>query len=135
MAKFTKESGKFISLTKGAKLTKEYRVDQVERKKHKDPVMSQFFGAEKLQQLLSKEGAVGIRVYYGLDMDGDGKRDKKFIVVATDENGNDMLTPATRTLDKDTGPRDSDILTSEVLCPFDCSIANPLNSDTDESNG
>lgn len=136
MAKFTKDSGKFISLSDGAKLTKEYRIDQTERKKHVDPIMSQFFGLDRINQLLSQEGATGLRIYYGLDVDGDGKRDKAFVLTATDANGNDILPAASRGLAKDAAPEHSGVLLSELKCPFDCpKEPNPLESDTQETKG
>ncbi|RPE08242.1 hypothetical protein EGT74_14355 [Chitinophaga lutea] len=130
MSKFNKDAGKFISLVRGAQLTEAYRVDQKIVKKHKEPILAAFFGINKLEKLLSKDGATGLRIYYGLDLDKDGKRDKKFVIVAVDADGNDIL-PSQTSMDKDS-PAD-DILDTDILCPYDCPKANPLNSDT--SNG
>lgn len=126
MSKFNKDAGRFISLVKGAQLTEAYRVDQRIAKKHKDPLLAAFFGKTKLETLLSKHGASGLRIYYGLDLDKDGKRDKKFVIVAVDEEGNDIL-PSQNSMNKD-APAD-DILDTDILCPYDCPKANPLNSD------
>lgn len=127
--KFSKSAGKFLSLLNGAKQTQAYRIDQVDRKKHKDPILSGFFGIDKIQELLAnKPTASGIRIYYGLDIDGDGKRDKKFILVAADDEGNDIIPSATQHLEKD-GEAPQDILGTDTYCPYDCPKANPLNSD------
>ncbi|WP_343703138.1 hypothetical protein [Chitinophaga sp.] len=127
MSKFNKDVGNFISLVTGAKKTMAYRVDQVERKKHKSPILSGFFGMNKINSLLNKEGATGLRIYYGLDIDGDGKRDKQFVLVATDKDGNDILPSLEKGLAKDASAED--ILSTDVWCPYDCPKANPLNSD------
>lgn len=131
MSKFSKETGIFIDLQAAGKLTKNYRTDQLDRKKHKDPVMSQFFGLDKLQELLSQEGTVGLRIYYGLDVDGDGKADKKFVLTATDAEGNDIFPAQTRSLEKKASANSGALMT-DGFCPFDCpKISNPLNSDSE----
>jgi len=129
MSKFSKDAGRFIPVHAGAKLTGEYRVDQLERKKHIDPVMSEFFGIDKIQELLSQPGASGLRIYYGLDVDGDGKRDKKFVLTATDSQGEDILPTAERSLEKDAATKNTGILVTDIKCPFDCpKVQNPLNT-------
>jgi hypothetical protein len=133
MSNFNKDAGKFISLIKGAKLTQAYRIDQVDRKKHKDPLLAGFFGLNKINELLNKDKATGLRIYYGLDIDGDGKRDKKFVLVAVDADGNDILPSAGNQFAKDQ-PAD-DILATDTYCPFDCPKSNPLNSDKEDDNG
>ncbi|MGX5819159.1 hypothetical protein ACWKWU_13230 [Chitinophaga lutea] len=127
MSKFGKDSGKFLSLVQGAKLTKAYRFDQTDRKKHTDPILSAFFGVEKINALLNKPGATGLRIYYGLDVDGDGKRDKKFLLTACDASGNDILPSTDHTLAKDAPAEE--ILGTDIYCPYDCPKANALNSD------
>lgn len=130
MSKFTKDAGRFIPAAAAGKLTQEYRVDQLQRKKHIDPVMSEYFGIEKIQELLSQSGATGLRIYYGLDVDGDGKRDKKFVLTATDAEGEDIIPSAERSLEKDAATKNTGILISEIKCPFDCpKVQNPLNAD------
>lgn len=129
MSKFNKDAGKFISLIHGAKLTQAYRIDQIDRKKHKDPLLAGFFGLNKINELLNKKDASGLRIYYGMDIDGDGKRDKKFVLVAVDDNGNDILPSQGNQFAKDQ-PAD-DILSTDIYCPFDCPKANPINSDID----
>lgn len=129
MSKFNKDAGKFISLIHGAKLTQAYRIDQIDRKKHKDPLLAGFFGLNKVQELLNKKEATGLRIYYGLDLNNDGKRDKKFVLVAVDGDGNDILPSQGNQYAKDE-PAD-DILSTDIYCPFDCPKANPINSDKD----
>ncbi len=128
MSKFSKSTGRFINLVKGSKLTQAYRIDQTDRKKHKDPKLAGFFGIDKINELLNKPGVVGLRIYYGMDIDGDGKRDKGFVLVATDEEGNDIIPSAQSMLEKDSAPS-KDILITDTFCPYDCPKSNPLNSD------
>lgn len=127
MSKYNKDAGEFLSLVKGAKLTQAYRVDQIDRKKHKHPLLAGFFGINKIHKLLDKTGVAGLRIYYGLDIDGDGKRDKKFVLVAADAQGNDILPSQEASMAKD-APND-DILGTDMYCPYDCPKGNPLNSD------
>ncbi len=130
MSKFHKDAGKFITLVNGAQITQTFRVDQFERKKHKDFLISQFFGINKLNTLLQKPEVVGLRIYYGLDINGDGKRDKKFVLVGVDKDGNDIIPEALKLaagMNKDTPS--TEILDDGVGCPYDCASPNPLNTD------
>lgn len=125
MSKFTKDTGTFISLVQGAKLTQAYRIDKIEHKLKEFPLAG-FFGSNKLNTLLSKPGAIGLRIYYGLDIDGDGKSDGKFVIVAVDKEGNDIIPESNEAYERGTM---EDILDDGTYCPFDCSAANALNSD------
>ncbi|QEH42369.1 hypothetical protein [Chitinophaga sp. XS-30] len=127
MSKFSRDSGEFISLLKGAKLTQAFRIDQIDRKKHKNFTISAFFGEKKLHKLLDNPDAIGLRIYYGLDIDGDGKRDKRFVIVAVDKEGNDILPSSAPGFNKDAAGED--ILDDGVSCPYDCPKGNALNSD------
>lgn len=127
MSNFNKDAGTFISLMKGAKMTQAFRIDQIDRKKHKNFIVANFFGSNKLEKLLSHPDSIGLRIYYGLDIDGDGKRDKKFVIVAVDKDGNDIIPKTMANMDKDS-PED-EILDGGLQCPFDCPKDNPLNSD------
>jgi hypothetical protein len=128
MSKFNKDAGEFISLEKGAKFTSTFRFEQRQMRKKEVYSIAAFFGSNKINQLLNKNPeAIGIRIYYGLDVDGDGKADNKFVLVAVDEKGNDILPSKDAKLGKDDS--DQDILDGGVYCPLDCAQDNPLNSD------
>ena len=47
-----------------------------------------FFGKDKLQQLLNQSGTMGIRIYYGANVEGE----PALVLVSADEDGNDMTS-------------------------------------------
>jgi hypothetical protein len=61
------------------------------RDEHPAETEAHFFGRDILTQLLAEEGSVGIRVYYGLDENGN----KQLILVGVDTNGGNLLPSAT----------------------------------------
>jgi len=71
-----------------------------------------FFGREILEQLLSEEGAMGIRFYYGFDDNGD----RQLLAVAADAEQNDLLE------------NENIVADDSSCCPPFSSIANLLNS-------
>ncbi|MCW3465599.1 hypothetical protein [Chitinophaga nivalis] len=95
------ESGDFISLDEMQLLCKNHDEDNArshaQQKSMKQPVRAIYFGKEKVMQLLSHPDCIGLRIYYGLkiDTDGDGIKEKKMVLVAVDEHGNDILPAAT----------------------------------------
>jgi hypothetical protein len=103
---FTGNEGKFITLTEGADFTQAYR-DDVGDTQNK----AYFFGKNKLAAILSQEGCVGIRVYFGLDKK-TGKYN--FVLVGATSNENDMT--------------EGYILDNGVPCPTMCGNKNSLNS-------
>ncbi|UYQ95161.1 hypothetical protein MKQ68_08630 [Chitinophaga horti] len=126
MSKYNKDTGEFISLEKGAKFTAAFRLEQHEMKRKTGRSIAAFFGTNKIEQILSNPKAVGMRIYYGLDVDGDGKADNKFVIVAVDAEGNDLIAKESH-LQK--GAVEQDLLDGGLYCPLDCAINNPLNSD------
>ena len=100
---FNGTEGGFISLQAGAALTEEYR------DKNPNETIAHFFGNQKLKQLMDQEGAVGLRMYYGTDEDGN----KQLVLVAADADQNDILDL---------------VLDLSSPCPNLCSSPNPLNS-------
>jgi hypothetical protein len=126
-SKYTKDAGEFISLEKGAKFTAAFRYEQRAMKKREGSSIAAFFGSNKLEKLLSNPKAMGLRIYYGLDVDGDGKADNKFVIVAVDENGDDLIPSSQAGFEK--GDAADEILDGGMYCPLDCAINNALNSD------
>jgi len=100
---FNGKEGGAITLKQGAALTAEYR------RKNPGETIAHFFGREILQDLLNQEGCMGIRIYYGLDGDGN----KELVLVGADANKNDL----------------TDLVADLSLpCPNMCSEENALNS-------
>ncbi|GAB5418447.1 MAG: hypothetical protein Crog4KO_33390 [Crocinitomicaceae bacterium] len=100
---FNGNEGSFIPLQDGAAMTGKYR-DQ-----NPNQIIGHFFGSNKLKQLMLQEGAVGLRMYYGLDEDNN----KQLVLVAVDADQNDILDL---------------VLDVSSPCPNWCSAPNPLNS-------
>lgn len=87
---FHKKAGNFITHADAHTLVKNYE-DQNANKKE-TVVRAIFYGSDKIQELLDTEGAVGIRVYYGLHANpGIGQPySKKMVLVAVDKDGYDI---------------------------------------------
>jgi hypothetical protein len=99
---FNGSEGTFIDLNEGAGLTKSYRNN------HRNKKIAQFFGKDKLLELLNQTDAVGIRIYFG-ERDGD----IELVLVASDKNENDII---------------GKILDLGLNCPTNCSSRNALNA-------
>lgn len=107
---FDGNEGSFIEVAKAKDLHQKH-LKHAEKQKIKDPTKAQFFGKTKLDVLLKKSGSVGIRIYYGR-LDDDTP---ELILVAVDENGNDIVLD--RTALKDAG---DDYLSNGPRCPYSC---------------
>jgi hypothetical protein len=83
------DAGEFISLKKADQLINNY--DERE-KKHgkKDFTKAYFYGKDKIKELLECDGCVGLRIYYGVDLDGDGKDDIKMVIYPVNKEGKNM---------------------------------------------
>lgn len=97
-----KEGGK-ISLEQGASLTKKYRNANPDARK------GNFYGKDILKQLLEQNGCMGIRMYYGIDDDGN----QELVLVAADADENDILDL---------------VVDLSKPCPNRCGSPNVLNS-------
>jgi hypothetical protein len=73
-------------------------------------ILGNYFGKTAVQELLDQEGAIGIRIYYAIDGDGE----KRLILVGVDGDGDDLYEGALAELAR-TNP------------PYGVT-ANPLNS-------
>ncbi len=103
---FNGNEGGAITLADGAAITAAYRGSKLN-----GGIKGQFLGKKILQDLLDQEGAMGIRIYYGADPDDTSVQ--KVVLVAADEEENDMLDLV------------ADLATP---CPNRCGVANSLNS-------
>ena len=72
--------------------------------------IAHFFGKNKLLDILNQTGCKGIRIYYGLNDDGE----KVLILVGADKDEDDMTSGV--------------VLDHSFRCPPTCSTSNVLNS-------
>jgi hypothetical protein len=100
---FNGTEGGQITLSTGSALTAEYRAQNPgETKGH-------FYGKDILNDLLDQSGCMGIRIYYGIDDDGN----KELVLVGADQAECDM----------------TDLVADlSVPCPNRCGKTNYLNS-------
>ena len=55
-------------------------------------VKGHYFGKGKVDELLALDGTVGIRIYYGSKINASNVLVPQLMIVAVDENGNDILS-------------------------------------------
>jgi hypothetical protein len=121
------DTGTFISLKEADRLINNHEEQEKSRGK-KDVTKAYFFGKDKIRELLDYEGSVGIRIYYGVDLDGDGKDDKKMVIYPVDKDGKNMPYRAPKpkiaglSLMNDSTPDDDDgtALDGGAPCPAYC---------------
>jgi len=94
-----------ITLSEASAMTKRFR-DTVTS----GQTIAHYFGAEAINQILDQTGAVGIRIYYGLNENNQ----KQLIITGVGSDGNDLYL--------------GKLAERSVTCPIDCSSANPLNT-------
>ncbi len=97
--------GEFVTLEYAANLTANYRQQSDAHSR-----FSHVFGVEKLMAIINQAECVGVRVYYGLDDEGN----QELVLIGTDAAGNDIFT----------GP----MVNRGIFCPPHCSDPNGLNS-------
>lgn len=101
---FDGTEGEVVSLNEAAGWTANYR-DTIEP----GDIIGHFYGKEKISALLNQTDCVGIRIYHGIDDDGQ----KNLILVGTNANGDDLTNI---------------VVERGSPCPPTCSRANSLNS-------
>lgn len=97
-------NGDYIDIDTAAALTKKYRDEAGE-----GATIGHAIDASFIEGVL--DGAVGMRVYYGIDDDGN----KQLVFVGIDNDGNDLI--------------EGKIADNCSPCPTYCSTSNPLNTD------
>jgi hypothetical protein len=102
---FDGNEGKVVSLQEAAIWTAKYRNNI-----QPGETIAHFMGKNKLQELLEQENCVGVRIYYGIDENGE----KNLVFVGADENENDLVGGI--------------ILEYATRCPPKCSEKNDLNT-------
>lgn len=97
--------------TEGGQITLEDGADMTSRYRDQNPgeTKGHFFGKDILHEILKQDGCMGIRMYYGVDKDGN----KELVIVGADEAEDDMLE-----------------LVADLSrpCPNRCGSSNALNS-------
>ncbi|TGE08059.1 hypothetical protein [Hymenobacter fodinae] len=102
------------------------------RNQHPDAPKGHCIKKQQLEAILNQPGCEGIRVYYGLDEQGN----RKLILVGIDADENDIITEtgitsalrAAEVTDGASEPSSTSVVTDLPPCPPCCSIENPLNS-------
>lgn len=100
---FDGREGGAITLASGSAMTKEFR------SRNPGSIQARFFGKDIINEILNQEGCMGLRLYYGIDEDGNNQ----IVMVGADSDENDMLD-----------------LVADLShpCPHVCGTANALNS-------
>ncbi|MFY7668550.1 MAG: hypothetical protein ACOVQG_07385 [Crocinitomicaceae bacterium] len=101
---FDGNEGKVVSLEEAAIWTANFR-----NSIQPGETIAHFIGKNKLLELLEQENCVGVRIYYGLDENGE----ENLVFVGADEDENDLV--------------DGVILEYAAKCPPKCSNTNDLN--------
>lgn len=104
---FTGNESHEISLQDAANLTANYRSQFASGATY---VKGEFFGKSSIQSLLNQDDCVGLRIYYGLDIDNI----QKLVIVGVLANEDDII--------------DGNILEFGSPCPPICGTLNVLNS-------
>ena len=79
---FDGNEGKVVSLEEAAIWTANFR-----NSIQPGETIAHFIGKNKLLELLEQENCVGVRIYYGLDENGE----QNLVFVGADENENDLV--------------------------------------------
>lgn len=70
-----------ITLTEGIELTKAFRLSS-----KSDAVLAHYYGKDALSKIISQDGCVGARIYYGIHEDGS----PTIVTVGVDNKGEDI---------------------------------------------
>lgn len=99
---FTTDAGTFISLDEAVSWTANHRISSP------GGVKAQFYGKDKVAQILQQEGCTGLRIYYAID----NTDTPVLVLIGTDANGKDIESKM--------------ILERGLSCPPNCGINSPL---------
>jgi len=102
---FTGKEDHSISLADASKMTGNFQLHAAP-----DQIVGGFFGKDAVLGIISQEGAVGLRYYYGLDDEGT----PHIILIGVNADGNDMT--------------DGLLAERSTMCPPHCGEFNDLNS-------
>ncbi len=102
---FTGKEDHSISLADASKMTRNFQLHAAP-----DQIIGGFFGKDAVLAIISQEGAVGLRYYYGLDDEGT----PHIILIGVNADGNDMTNGL--------------LAERSTMCPPHCPEFNDLNS-------
>jgi len=102
---FTGREDHSISLEDASKMTHNFQLQGAP-----DQIIGGFFGKDAVLAIISQEGAVGLRYYYGQDDEGT----PHIILIGVEADGNDMT--------------DGLLAERSTMCPPHCPEFNDLNS-------
>lgn len=89
---FPPDTGSFISKKEAERIRDNYMKKKRKKYGNDDFIQAYFFGKEKLLELLNcQEDITGLRIYYGNDTDNDGIEDRKMVIYAVDQKGQNIL--------------------------------------------
>lgn len=119
----------FISLQTAIEMTSLYRnqrenILKTAFQNQKILPLSEHFERAPFDTLLAKENCEGLRIYYGMTEDFKIHA----IIVATNENGNDILPDENSARVTTSETEDGDIVELSTRCPDICPESSPLNS-------
>lgn len=109
MPKFNGSEGAAIDLATAAKWTKNYRASAKPDPVQGAVIKGHFFGREILEQILSQEGCMGIRMYHARDEQGQ----RQLVLVGANAEGEDMT--------------EGTVADGSKVCPPDC-VVSELNA-------
>ncbi|MEO1053204.1 MAG: hypothetical protein AAFX87_21405 [Bacteroidota bacterium] len=109
---FNGTEGKPIDLRKAKRWTKRYR-EQCRENGEKNPIKAHFFGCDIINDILAEEGCKGIRIYYGLNDDGE----KQLLLVGAKADHNNILPSEVGGKDGASGIIADDSATCPTVCP------------------
>lgn len=131
---FTKDAGRILEPKETQAMTGAYRKRKVDEVglKPEEYIRSEFFGLNQVQQLLSQEGCVGLRIHHAKrweDADGKptaegkGQLVPRVLLTGVDANGRDMPIHADKTGMKDTSTESGGMraMGLGIPCPQYCS--------------
>ena len=102
---FTGKEDHSISLEDASKMTRNFQLQAAPNQ-----IIGGFFGKDAVLAIISQEGAVGLRYYYGLDDEGT----PHIILIGVSADGNDMT--------------EGFLAERATRCPPSCPESNDLNS-------
>ncbi len=109
--KVSSRSGQFITLDEAVAKQRKYLDHRKRVLKEKDPVRSQFFGKDRLLELLKHDDCVGIKIIFGLE----DEKTPNLVLIAADENLKNLAKDCTGLKDPERS-----YLSNGPVCPNLC---------------
>lgn len=107
---FNSTAGEFITADTALTLQANYMAHKANEGNH-SPIRSEFFGADKLRELLDQPNCVGLKLYYGMTNDGI----PQITIVGADKNAHNIGD------NKNEESEPTNYLGFGPICPIHCS--------------